>query len=387
MGVLRFRGAPNLYLFIIGDCYMAASDELADVLAKKLNNEFKSEGTVAFFLDDDAPSNIKDWVSTGSSMLDVSISNRAHGGIPVGRITEITGLEQTGKSLLASHILAETQKKGGVAVYIDTEMSVSKEYLRAIGVDTDKLLYVSVDLLEEVFTVIERIIETVRSKQKDRIVTIVVDSVAASSTKQEMDSEYDKDGYNTSKAIIMSKSLRKITGLIGRQKIALVFTNQLRQKMGVMFGDPWTTPGGKALSFHASVRMRLKKKGMIKKDDNVVGIKVEATINKNRVGPPLRKANFDIFFDSGIDDYGSWVDMLKKNDIIKVKRGGWIEYEPDSGKDLSKIRSTEFGEELEKKPELREELYQKLCNAIITEYKRTGDPDELTYEGDGEEDE
>ena len=228
--------------------------DLADILAGELNKQSKDQ-KVAFFLDDDtAPTNVEGWVSTGCAMLDVAISNRPYGGLPVGRITEVTGLEQSGKSLLSAHLLAETQKQGGVAVLIDTETAVSREFLEAIGVDVSKLLYVTADSVEQIFDFTETIIEKVRETSKDRIVTIVVDSVAAASTKTELAADYGKDGYATDKAIIISKAMRKITNMIGRQKITLVFTNQLRHKMNAMpFGDPWTTSGGKALAFHASL--------------------------------------------------------------------------------------------------------------------------------------
>jgi recombination protein RecA len=202
-------------------------DDLIDALAESINKQYKGE-TLAYNLGvaENSPSEINEWVSTGSSLLDLAISNTKNGGIPVGRITELTGMEQSGKSLLAAHILANTQKKGGVAVYIDTENSVSQEYLKAIGVDIEKLLYISVDTVERIFETIDIIVEKIRSSEKDRLVSIVVDSVAAASTELEMDSEYGKDGYATAKALIMSKSMRKVTGMIGRQRICLVFTNQ-----------------------------------------------------------------------------------------------------------------------------------------------------------------
>ena len=172
-------------------------------------------------------------------------------------------MESSGKSLLGAHILSETQKKGGVAVYIDTETSVSQQFLGAIGVDVSKMLYLHLETVEDIFQAIEEIVTKVRESDKDRLVTILIDSLAAASTKVEMDADFDKDGWATAKAIIISKAMRKITQMIGRQNIALVFTNQLRQKLGVMVGDPWTTSGGKALPFHASTRIRLKNMGQI----------------------------------------------------------------------------------------------------------------------------
>ena len=352
-----------------------AKTDLADILVDSLNKKQKDQ-KIAFYLDDDsegAPTNVNGWISTGAAMLDVAISNRPYGGIPVGRITELTGLEQSGKSLLSAHLLAETQKQGGIAVLIDTETAVSREFFDAIGVDVSKLLYVSVDTVEDIFETIETIIEKVREKDAQKLVTIVVDSVAAASTKKEMEADYDKDGYATDKAIIISKAMRKITNTIGRQKIAVIFTNQLRQKLGVMFGDPWTTSGGKALAFHASVRLRLKNVGQIKMkiggQDKIVGISVRAQVVKNRLGPPLRSADFEIYFDRGIDNYGSWLTSLKENKLVK-QSGAWYEYTDTDTGEIIKFQSKDFIKMMEEKDELREQIYKKICEATILQYKK-----------------
>ena len=284
---------------------MSVKDDLAGVLADSLNKKFK-DYKVAYFLDgaQETPTDIKEFISTGSTMLDLAISNRPNGGIAVGRITELNGLESSGKSLVGAHLLAETQKKGGVAVYIDTETAVSEDFLEVIGVDISKMLYLHLETVEDIFEAIEEIVTKVRESDKDRLVTILVDSLAAATTKVELEADFDKDGWATAKAIIISKAMRKITQMIGRQKVALVFTNQLRQKLGVMFGDPWTTSGGKALPFHASTRIRLKNMGQIKDTGkNVLGMKCRAKIVKNRLGPPLRHADYDMYFDRGIDNY------------------------------------------------------------------------------------
>jgi len=346
--------------------------DLADILAGELNKQSK-EQKVAFFLDsDEAPTNVEGWVSTGCAMLDVAISNRPFGGLPVGRITEITGLEQSGKSLVSAHLLAETQKLGGVAVLIDTETAVSREFLEAIGVDVSKLLYVTADSVEQIFDFTETIIEKVRETSKDKIVTIVVDSVAAASTTNELAADYKKDGYATDKAIIISKAMRKITNMIGRQKISLVFTNQLRQKMNAMFGDPWTTSGGKALAFHASVRLRLKNMGQIKMKvngkDKTVGMKVRCQVVKNRMGPPLRAADFEIFFDRGIDNYGSWLSVMKENKLVK-QAGAWYAYvDTETGEEF-KFQSKDFIPLMGENEELREQIYKKICETTILQYK------------------
>jgi len=256
---------------------------------------------------------------------------------------------------------------------IDTETAVSREFFDAIGVDVSKLLYVSVDTVEDIFETIETIIEKVREKDAQKLVTIVVDSVAAASTKKEMEADYDKDGYATDKAIIISKAMRKITNTIGRQKIAVIFTNQLRQKLGVMFGDPWTTSGGKALAFHASVRLRLKNVGQIKMkiggQDKIVGISVRAQVVKNRLGPPLRSADFEIYFDRGIDNYGSWLTSLKENKLVK-QGGAWYEYTDTDTGEIIKFQSKDFIKMMEEKDELREQIYKKICEATILQYKK-----------------
>jgi len=215
-------------------------EDLALTLAETLNKKFKIDGKVAYFIGgENTPTDVNEWVSTGSSMLDLAISNRPHGGLPVGRIIEINGLEASGKSLIAAHVLAETQRKGGVAVFIDTENAVSMEFFEAIGVDISKMLYVQLDTVEDIFEAIESIINKIRTSDKSKLVTIVVDSLAGATTSVERDADYSKDGWATSKAIIISKAFRKITRLIGKERIVLVCTNQLRQKMGVMFGDPY----------------------------------------------------------------------------------------------------------------------------------------------------
>ena len=348
---------------------MSVKDELAQVLADSLNKQFK-DTKVAYFLDGSnaTPTDIKEFVSTGSSVLDLAISNRPNGGVAVGRITEINGLESSGKSLIGTHILAETQKKGGVAVYIDTETSVSREWLETIGVDVSKLLYLHVETVEDIFECIESIITKIRESDRERLVSILVDSLAGASTKVEMEADFEKDGWATSKAIIVSKAMRKITQMIGRERIALVFTNQLRQKLGVMFGDPWTTSGGKALPFHSSTRIRLKNMGQIKvgAKNDVIGMKCRAQIIKNRLGPPLRHADFNLYFDSGIDDKGSWLTVLKDHKLLKIA-GAWytLEYK---GKDI-KFQSKDFEKKLEEHDGLKEHLYDKICEASILKYQ------------------
>ena len=358
---------------------MSTRDELAGVLADTLNKQFK-DMKVAYFLDgtDTTPTDIKDFVSTGSTMLDLAISNKPDGGIAVGRITELNGLESSGKSLLGAHMLAETQKKGGVAVYIDTETAVSTEFLSSIGVDVESMLYLHLETVEDIFSAIEEITSKVRESDKNRLVTILVDSLAAASTKIEMDAEFDKDGYATSKAIIISKAMRKITQMIGRQRIALVFTNQLRQKLGVMFGDPWTTSGGKALPFHASTRIRLKNTGQIKdKKNNTIGMKMRAQVIKNRLGPPMRHADFELYFESGIDDEGSWLKVMKDHRLVK-QAGAWYTMDNHKGVEL-KFQSKDWGEQLKDK-DFRTYCYNLICEKVILKYEKNFGIDDVVVE-------
>ena len=346
---------------------MSKKDELAEVIASELNKQSKSH-QVDYFLDgvQETPTDVTDWISSGSTILDLAISNRPDGGLAAGRITEINGLEGSGKSLIGAHALAATQKKGGLAVYIDTESAVSSEFLQAIGIDTENMLYVHLETVEEIFDTIETIVAKIRESDKDKLVTILVDSLAAASTKVEMDSDFDKDGWATAKAIVISKAMRKITQLIARQRVCLIFTNQLRQKLGVMFGDPWTTSGGKALPFHSSTRIRLKNVGQIKDTKkNTIGIKIRAQVIKNRLGPPLRSADFSLYFDKGIDDFGSWLEVLKGHKLIK-QAGAWYTLEDQDGKE-HKFQSKDFGS-LMADEDTQKYIYDKICKASILKY-------------------
>jgi len=348
---------------------MSVKDDLAGVLADSLNKKFK-DYKVAYFLDgvQETPTDIKEFISTGSTMLDLAISNRPNGGIAVGRITELNGLESSGKSLVGAHLLSETQKKGGVAVYIDTETAVSEEFLGVIGVDINNMLYLHLETVEDIFEAIEEIVTKVRESDKDRLVTILVDSLAAASTKVELNADFDKDGWATSKAIVISKAMRKITQMIGRQRVALVFTNQLRVKLGAMFGDPYTTSGGKALPFHASTRIRLKNKGQIKDTKkNVIGMTILAQVIKNRLGPPLRKAEFPLYFESGVDDEGSWLQVLKDHNLVKVG-GAWYTMKDHNDEEI-KFQSKDWAEKLEDE-DFKDYCYKLICDKVILKYTK-----------------
>lgn len=353
-------------------------DELSSILADNLNKKFKGQSKVAYFLDgsEQTPTDLTEWVSTGDDMLDLAISNRPNGGFPVGRIVEVTGLEASGKSLLSAHTLANTQKKGGLAVYIDTENAINQEFLEALGVDTQKLLYVPLEAVEDIFDAMDSIIESIRKSDNNRLVTIVVDSVAAATTKVELAADYDQAGYATQKAIIISKAMRKITNLIGRERILVVFTNQLRVRMGVSFGDPYTTSGGKALGFHASCRLRMKQMGKLNSKvggvEQTVGIKTRVQVIKNRMGPPLRAVDFEIYFDRGIDRYGSWLNTMKTYKLIQVS-GAWYTWVDESTGEEIKFQAKNFTKILEERPEVKEQMYKQICDAYILGYKEASE--------------
>lgn len=358
------------------DLESSITDSLLDAINKESRKELGVD-TAYVLGQHESPADIKDWISTGSDILDLAIANRPDGGYPLGRIVELTGLEGSGKSLLAAHALASTQKKGGLAVYIDTENAISRQFLQAIGVNIDELLYIQMDNLEDIFLAVETIIEKVRTSNKDRIVTIVLDSVMAASTKIELESNFDKDGYATQKAIILSKAMRKITNLIGREKILFIATNQLRVRMGISFGDKYGTSGGKALAFHASVRLRTAATGKIKAKINgveqVIGMRTKVEVKKNRLGPPHKKVDYDIYFDSGIDNYGGWLHELKKFKIV-TQQGAWYSYdevEKETGEilDTHKFQSKDFNSLMETNPELKSKLYEEICDNYIMAYK------------------
>ena len=344
-------------------------DDLIDLLQTELNKTNKDGGKIAYRLDEhDSPADVTDWISTGSSMLDLAISNRPHGGLPVGKMVEFNGLEGTGKSLLAAHVVADTQKKGGLAVVIDTENAAAPDFWRSLGVDLSKLLYVQCETVEDIFDKMESMIAIVRKSNKDRILTIIVDSVAAASTKSEQESEHGKDGYATGKSIIISKAMRKITTMLGKQKVLIVYTNQLRQNLKAMaFSDPYIVSGGKALAYHCSVRVRLNNTGKLKKGDDVIGNECKAVVVKNRMGPPQRIANFDIYFDSGIADYSSWIKVLKDNSVLK-QGGAYYTYVKNDGTDW-KFQAKDFISTLRNDKALKEEIYLKICDAVIMKYK------------------
>ncbi len=256
-----------------------------------------------------------DAIPTGSIALDLAIGV---GGVPRGRITEIFGPESSGKTTLCQHVLAEAQKRGGVVAFIDVEHALDPTYARACGVNVDELLVSQPDTGEQALEITETLI---RSGGVD---CVVLDSVAALVPRAEIEGEMG-DSSMGMQARLMSQALRKLTGAISRSNTALVFTNQLREKIGVMFGSPETTPGGRALKFYASVRLDIRRIETIKSGTDSIGSRVRVKVVKNKVAAPFRVAEFDVMYGEGISREGGLIDVGVASDIVS-KTGAWFNY-------------------------------------------------------------
>ena len=288
-------------------------------------------------------------IPTGSIGLNAALGV---GGYPKGRIIEIYGPESSGKTTLAIHAIAEAQKAGGIAAFIDAEHAFDRFYAQKLGVDVDNLYISQPDNGEQALEIADQLI---RSSAID---ILVVDSVAALTPKKEIEGDMGDSAVGLH-ARLMSQALRKLTGTISKTNTTCIFINQLREKIGVMFGNPETTTGGNALKFYASVRLDIRKSSPIKDGDNVIGNLVRVKVVKNKVAPPFRKAEFEILFGEGISKIGEIIDLAVEYDIIK-KSGSWFSYGDSKlaqGRDATKLL-------LKDNPELCEELEGKIMQAI-----------------------
>lgn len=304
-----------------------------------------------------------DVIPTGALPLDIALGV---GGVPRGRIIEIFGPESSGKTTVALHIVAEAQKQEGTAAFIDAEHALDPTYAKKLGVDTDNLLISQPDTGEQALEICEAL---VRSGAVD---VVVVDSVAALVPKAELDGEMG-DAHVGLQARLMSQALRKLAGVISKSKTVAIFINQLREKVGVMFGNPETTPGGRALKFYSSVRLEVRRKEMIKRGDEMLGNKTRAKIVKNKVAPPFRTAEFDIIYGEGISKEGCVLDFGVDEGFIQ-KSGSWYSY-GDKKMGQGRENAKQF---LKEHPKILEDVERKIrkkYNLLDEEPKSSKDDD------------
>ena len=334
----------------------AVASDKEKALATALANIEKQFGKGAIMrLGENVTMNV-DKISTGSLSLDVALGI---GGVPKGRVVEIYGPESSGKTTIALHIAAEAQKKGGTAAFIDVEHALDPIYAAALGVDIDSLLVSQPDTGEQAMEICEAL---VRSGAID---VVVVDSVAAMVPRAEIEGEMG-DSHVGLQARLMSQALRKLTGSIGKTNTVVVFINQLREKVGVMYGNPETTPGGRALKYYASVRIDVRRIEALKHGGEVVGNRTRAKVVKNKVAPPFKEAEFDIMFGQGISKVGEILDIGVNMGIVQ-KSGSWFSYgDVRLGQGRDNIK-----EYFIQNPELAQEIEEKVFAKLAEENKKT----------------
>ncbi|MCH1452655.1 MAG: recombinase RecA [Acidimicrobiales bacterium] len=309
-------------------------------------------------------------VPTGALALDLALGI---GGLPRGRVTEIYGPESSGKTTLATHVVAEAQRNGGTCAYIDAEHAMDPVYAKAIGVDIDELLISQPDTGEQALEIADMLI---RSGALD---VVVIDSVAALTPRAEIEGEMG-DTHVGLQARLMSQALRKLTGNLNKSKTICIFINQLREKIGVMFGSPETTPGGRALKFYSSVRLDIRRIESIKDGVEVVGNRTRVKVVKNKVSPPFKQAEFDIMYGTGISREGSVLDLAVEEAIVK-KSGAWYTYDGEQlgqGRENAKKYLTE-------NPEVMVEISDRVWKAVMPDEEEATDVTDVTDVDEDEE--
>ena len=299
-----------------------------------------------------------EYIPTGALSLDIALGI---GGFPRGRVIEIFGPESSGKTTVALHAIAEAQKAGGVAAFIDAEHALDPVYAKKLGVDVDNLIVSQPDTGEQALEIAEQLI---RSGAVD---IITIDSVAALVPKAEIDGEMG-DSHIGLQARLMSQALRKLTGVLNKSKTVAIFINQLREKVGIMFGNPETTPGGRALKFYASVRLDIRKQEAIKVNGEVVGSRTKVKVVKNKVAPPFREAEFDIMYGQGISNEGCILDLATNLDIVN-KSGAWFSY---NGEKIGQGREN-AKEYIKSNPEVMKEIEEKVRANFAAAFEKSLD--------------
>ncbi len=323
-----------------------AKEKALDLAVEQIQRDH-GEGAIMRLSDD--PNQEVEAIPTGSLALDDALGI---GGVPRGRITEIFGPESSGKTTLAAHVVAEAQKLGGTCAFVDAEHAFDPNYAEQLGVDTDELLISQPDTGEQALNITDTL---VRSGALD---VIVIDSVSALVPQAELEGDMG-DTHVGLQARLMSQALRKLAGTINRTKTALIFINQIRMKIGVMFGNPETTSGGRALKFYSSVRMDIRRIGAVKDGQDVVGNRTRVKVKKNKVAPPFKEAEFDLIYGEGISSLGEIIDLGTEYDILQ-KRGSWYSYQDETiaqGRENTK-------EWLEENDEQRDEIKSALRGEI-----------------------
>lgn len=299
-------------------------------------------------------SDVQSWpsVPTGALSLDMILGN---GGLPLGRVVEIYGPESSGKSTISLSVVAQAQKMGLKCAYIDAEHALDPVYMQALGVNLDDLLLAQPDYGEQALEIADKLIRT------GEIGVVIIDSVAALVPKAELEGDMEANQMGL-QARMMAKGLRKIVGLANEHKTLVVFINQIRMKIGIMFGNPETTPGGKALPYAASVRIDVRKKEDLKdKAGDSIGIKVKAKIIKNKMAPPLKVTEFDIYYGKGVDNFGCLLDVGLQKGIF-TQRGAWVYYQ---GESFSQGRDNAI-DKIKQDPELVKEIEEQIKNGVST---------------------
>ncbi len=318
------------------------------------------------------------YVSSGNSLLDIIISNKKHAGIPLGRITFLTGASGSSKSLIAAHALASVQKQGGIAILIDTEAAYNENFMQVIGVDLDNLIRVNCDTLEDVYDIIQKFCIQISTQYPDMDCLIVVDSLTSTTIKDQLEGSHELTGYNMKKARVNSESLKRITNIVDRYNIGLLITAQVRQNLNAgLFGQKYImSSGGEALKFYSSVGVMVKMigkiKGKINDIERIIGINVRARIEKGRLGPSGMSVDFQVYFDSGIDDVKSWHEFLKKFKIFEGKGTIASPYKlTNSNGQTMQFTARGWTKELNDDPLKRQFVYDIIADKLIMEYKKS----------------